>query len=318
MKRLILLKQSPAVQLGHLYEHIFCAHVDMFLYEHHLFPQLDYSLVGRTFYGGVVYIDIELYTKAALELTVAIATLPIVFNETTISIAASQLLAEKEEPYSSTGYDNVKQALESLHHQPWRNIDEVELIDVKKTRRRTNPFYVAEGKPLPARKLITGVLLDADFAVLHRELLPLFRQFAWLITASLQGVLADTYGYFSFEDMYKSGKITVGLYNVFKVADVHDEDIDLSDNLETCLEIVRDLRQYEAFTRHMDELRKTSHYDDSNAAPNLEKIYEDTLIFIGPKGWQKIATDENYELLLKHMSIEVKFERQKVSQSLIG
>ncbi|HET6746918.1 MAG TPA: hypothetical protein VFH06_02305 [Candidatus Saccharimonadales bacterium] len=315
MKRLILIKQSSAIQLGHLYEHIFCAHIDTFLYEHHLFSHLDYSLTGKTYYGGIVAIDIELYTDAAIKLSNRLSSLAIELNEEIISIAATQILAEKEEPVGGTGYDNVKQALEELHKQPWQNIDEVECIDTKSIRKKTGPFYIAEGKPLPARKLTASILLDDKLAASHRELLPLFRQFAWLMTSSFQGVLADTYGYFSHEDVYKD-RSPVGVINTFKVANDNASEVDLSDILATCLEVVRDLQQYGAFTRYMDELCKASYYNHSGLAPNLEKNYEDTFIFIGPKGWRKIATDENYRLLLKHMSIEVKFGRDKISQPL--
>jgi hypothetical protein len=317
MKRLILIKQSPTIQLGHLYEHVFSAHVDTFLYEHHLFPRLDYSLTGKMYHGGIVYIDIDLYTDAAIVLSDSLPTLAIELSEETISIAATQILAEKEEPIGGTGYDSVKQALEDIHKQPWQNIDEVELVDTKSIRKKTGSFYIAEGKPLPARKLTVGIFLDGQFAVSHRELLPLFRQFAWLISTSFQGVLADTYGYFNYDDVYKDQGAAIGVLNVFKVANANSSDVDLPKIVATCLEIIGDLQRYGAFKRYMGELSKTSYYNHSSLAPNLEKNYEDTLIFIGARGWQKIATNENYELLLKYMLIEVKFGRDKVSRSLV-
>jgi len=316
MKRLILIKQSNSVDLAHLYEHIFCMRIEKFFSEKHLFPYLDYSLVGKT-YRGVVYIDLELYTEVAITLANELSSLSITFNEETFTTAATQLLAEEEEPLASTGYENVKQALEELQKRPWQNIDDIEFIDAKKIRKKTGSFYIAEGKARPARKLTTGILLDVEFAASRRELLPLFRQFAWLLTSTLQGALPEAYGYYSLKDLYKNTKKTVGLFNIFKVGDADDIQVDLSDTLKTCLEVTRDLQQYGAFTDYMKELRKTSYYNRPNLAPNLEKNYEDTLIFIGPKGWQKIATNENYELLLKHMRIEVKFGRKKVSRALV-
>lgn len=316
MKRLILIKQSPAIQLGHLYEHIFAAQLYIFLYEHHLFSFLDYHLEGKTYYGGIVYIDIELYTDAAIALSDEILALPITINEETITVAATQILAEKEEPLASTGYEAVKRGLEDLHAQPWQNIDDVEIIDTKDIRKKTGPFYISEGKARPARKLTTSVLLNPEFAKSHRELFPLFRQFSWLITASLCGVLADTYGYYSLDDAHKNTRDTIGFINIFKVGNASDIAVDVKETLDTCLEVVHDLQHYDAFKRFMDDLRDVSHYDRSDVAPNIERNYEDTLIFIGPKGWKKTATDENYKLLLKHMSIEVKFGREKKRESI--
>lgn len=316
MKRLILIKQSPAIQLGHLYEHIFCAHVDTFFYERHLFAYLDYSLKGKMYYGGVIYIDVELYTNAAIALSNQLPTLAVELNEETVSIATAQILAEKEEPIGGKGYNNVKRALEDLHRQPWQNIDDVVLVDTKSIRKKAGPFYIAEGKPLPASKLTAAIFLDGQFVASHRELLPLFRQLAWLIISSLQGVLADTYGYFSQDDVYKNRDKSIEVRNSFKVAKANDSEINLSDTLATCLEVVRDMQQYNAFERFMEELRKISYFNHPTVAPNLERNYEDTLTFIGAKGWQKVATKENCELLLKNMFIEVRSGRNKVSQRL--
>lgn len=317
MKRLILIKQSPAIQLGHLYEHIFCSHVDTLLYEHHLFPDLDYTIAGKTYYGGIISVDLELYTDKAIALTPMISALKINLDETIIATAASQILAEREEPLASTGYDDVKRALESLDVQPWQNIDDVELIDIKDIRKKTGPFFIAEGKSRPAQKLTTGVYLDATFAKKHRELMPLFRQFAWLITSSLQGVLADTYGYFSFNEVYRNSTTPQGVLNTFKVGDADDIEVNLSEILETCFEVVRDLQQYGAFDRYMEELRKTSYYNHPNLALNLERLYEETHVFIGPKGWKKIATEENRDLLLEHTFIEIRSGRNKVSRTVL-
>lgn len=316
MKRLVLIKQSPAIQLGHLYEHIFCAHVDTFLYEHHLFPFLDYSLTGRTYEGGIIAIMIDLYTDKAIQASDTIASLPIDVNEETIFTAATQILAEKEKPIASTGYDMVAKALTALHDQPWQNIDDLEITDTRRIGKKTGPFYIAEGKPLPARKLTVSTLLDTPFAASHNELLPLFRQIAWLMTASFQGTLSDTYGFFSHDDAFKNTSLTVAVLNSFSVANANDVDVNISDVLDTCTEVVDDLQKYGAFDRFTQELHTTSYYDRADTAPNFEKNYEDTHIFIGSKGWQKIATKENCDLLLQQTSIEIRFGKNKVARSI--
>lgn len=316
MKRLILIKQSDSTHLAHLYEHIFCTHIEALFYDNHLFQCLDFSLIGRTYHGGVVYIDMELYTEAATTLAKQIPTLEIKLNKTTIPTAASQLLAEEEEPFSSTGYDNVKRALKGLHAQPWQNIDGFGQLDTKTIRRRAYPFYIAEGKSLPSRKLTTSILLDVDFARSHRNLLPLFRQLAWLIAMNLQSVLAEKYAYYNQSDSYKKTGVKIGLLNSFKVAHAHDIDVDLTENLKTCFEVLRNIQRHNGFNRYATELSKISYNNHPDLAPDVGKNHEDTLIFIGSKGWQHIATPENCELLIKHMSIELKFGRKKVSSPL--
>lgn len=315
MKHLILIKQSPAIQLGHLYEHIFYSHVDTFFCKHHLFPYLDYLLIGKAYYGGIVCIGIELYTKEAIALSSAIPDLAIDINKTTISIAASQILAEKEERIGSTGYDDIKRDLKDLHARPWQNIDDIELIDTKKVRTKTGSFYIAEGKPLPAKKLTVSIVLNAEFAKVHRELLPLFRQLSLLVILSLQETLADTYGYYSLEDKYKNNG-TASLSNIFKVPHGAGADVDLSDILQTSIKVVQNLQQYDAFERYMSRLHRTSYYDNPILAPRLERNYEDTLIFIGAKGWRQIATKQNCYDILKNATLEVKFGKDKVSTQI--
>lgn len=304
------------IDLAHLYEHIFCAHVTNLFYENHLFQRLDYSLTGKTYNGGIIYIEIEFYTKDALALVEKISEIKIDFSETTIYKGHAQLVAEAEEPLGGLGYEKTKQALSDLHNEPWETIDSLGMIDVKAVRRKAGPFYIADGKLIPARKLTTSVVLDTGFEKSHRELLPLFRQFAWLVTANIQNALCDTRGYFSFDDFFKNEKKTA-LTNIFHVAGFPDIHVDVNGDFAVCLRVIQDLKRYEVFQKFTLELCKLSYYNQSNMAPDPETSYEDTLIFMGSNGWKQIATPENCELLLKHMSIELKFGRQKVSSPLL-
>lgn len=314
MKELTLVKQTENIQLGHLYEHIFCAHIDALFFKNHLFQQLDYSLNGTTYYGGVILVSLELYTEAAVSLAKQIPTLNIVFNEHSISTASSQLLAEKELPFNSSGYDPVKEALLTLHDRPWQNIDELSLLDTQTIRRKTHPYFLSKEKRLRARKLTSNIVLDSVFSNSNPELLPLFRQIAWLVTANLQHVLADTYGYFSLSDKFTNTKQKVCLVNAFNVANTHN--VDLKDNLESCLSLINNMKKFNAFNRLATELNNISYFNSPSLAPNIDKIYEDTLMIVGAEGWKKIATVENCERILKHITIELQFGREKASKPL--
>ena len=127
MKRLILTKQSLTIQTAHLYEHLFCMHITTFFDKNALFPQLDYSLNGKTYHGGIIVVDIELYTFAAIKIASQIAGLEIDINETTLKTALSQILAENEEYIESTGYEQIANALTDIQRQPWQDIDAMTL-----------------------------------------------------------------------------------------------------------------------------------------------------------------------------------------------
>lgn len=307
MKQIVLIKQSNSIQLAHLYEHIFCTQVDALFYDNGLFPHLDYKLTGRAYQRGVVYISVQSYTEEAETLASRISTLETPLNQDAISTAASQLIAEKEYAFDGQGYDAVKQTLEELDVQPWQNLDTTDIIDTIKVRRKAQPFYIAEELPLAARKLTVDVSLNVDFAVAHRDLLPLFRQLTLLASMTLQNVLSDKYGYYSKSDDYEENKQTVGISNIFKVP--NGADVDIEDNLATCQKVIGDLQHHDAFSRLTNELSEISLYYEPDCAPNPENTFVNTGIIIGAEGWKRTATVENCELLLKNMSIEIKYGR---------
>jgi len=311
MKRLILIKQSRSIDLAHLYEHVFCRHVDELFSNNDLFPYLDYSLVGKTYYGGIIYIDLELYSNAAILLAANISSLDIKTDEAIISVAVDQLMAEKDSIFHSQGYEKVKEALRELHDVSWQDIDTVNLIDVKIFRRVKQPFYLSHVTNKKASNFTLGIILDSDFASSYSELLPLFRQVAWFITVVLQEKLSSSCGYYSFTDEFIRNKRITGQYNTFKVAYITE--VNINQNLEVCKKAIHKLFEHNAFSRFMSDLRNVSYYTDSYIAPNLEKNYEDTLMVIGSLGWQSIATDKNCDSILKHMTISLKCNKEIAS-----
>ena len=315
MKRLILVKQSSAIQIAHLYEHIFCMHVGDFFWEKQLVPHVDYALNGKTYHGGIIVIDISLYTAQAIAVADQIADISIEMNERTVKIALAQLIAEIEEPFESMGYQAIADYLLALDVLPWQLMDDVTSIDVKQVRRAAGPLYIVEGASIASRKLTATAILPKEFAASHRNLLPLFRQIAWVIISSWQYKIADGYGLFSFDDWYMTHKNGVSVSNVFKVARTND--IDVPAVLTTCRETVDDLRRSGAFERFMNELQGVSYYERSDSAPMYEDNYESTLLFLGSKGWQEVATRENCDTVLKNMMVEISFKKDKVSKRLI-
>lgn len=318
MKRLTLIKQYSAVQVGHLYEHIFCMQLDNFFNERHLYPYIDYMLMGKTYYGGIIYINLELYSDSAIELADAVARLETSFSNASISVAIKQMVAEREVVYSSTGYDNVQRELQQIQEQSWQNIDTVGLVDAKDIHKKRGALYIDNYTQRVAKKLFVTISLDVKFARENRELIPLFRQLAWLIISSLQSVLPSSYGYYSFDDKYKNSKDALSLTNVFKVAYADDPNVDLDIVLHKCLEVVDGLRRHNAFKRFLQDLRDTSYYNRLNHAPNPERNYEDTHIFVGSQGWNRIARKHNGELLLDCMTIEVGLGRNKVLSNVVS
>lgn len=316
MKYLVMTKQSASIQLGHMYEHLFSMRIDELFREHDLFPRLDYVTYGKMYYGGVLAVEIELYTDKAIKLAPAIKQLELNCDVKSVSIALSQLIAERETLYASKGFDKLVNALEELHEQPWIELDELGVIDAKQIRRRAGELYVADDIELRARKLHVAIQLDSEFAKNNRQLIPLFRQIAGLIIGTWQDRVSHEFGYYSYEDSFKNTPKETNTTNTFNVPRVRDAIVNVDDVLKASYDIVQHIRNSNALTRYMSELRNTSYMNYPDDAPNYARNYEDTLLLIGTKGWQTIATDANCDLVVKHLTIEVKFGRHKKSQSL--
>lgn len=142
---------------------------------------------------------------------------------------------------------------------------------------------------------------------MHRDLLPLFRQLALVISTTLQNTLSDKYGYYSNSDNYYDSEKKIGIANIFKVP--NGADIDVEGNMDSCKKVVNTLRHRKALVRLARELRQASFHDEPDRAPNPKSTFIDTGLIIGVEGWKRITTVENCELLLKNISIELRYGR---------
>lgn len=318
MQQLILVKQSRNIALAHLYEHIFCMHADQFLQSHGFFQFIDYHSRGFVYDSGIVLYDLEVYSPSITHLVKEIPFLTPKFDQKSVSTAATQLLAECEEPFVNTDTRDVTSALSALQSQPWQNIDELGIIDTKGTRRVSHPFYVAEGDSLPARRLVASIHIDPMFIEAHRQLLPLFRGLAGTILFNGEDVVIARSGYYSDDVVYKSTKQQTYRATIYKIAHGNEKKIvNLEADIIDYQKTVTSLRRHKAFERVVKSLQANSYSYNAVGSVGFDANFEDTGVLIGSKGWREIATMENVELLLKHMSIEVKFGRKKVSAPLV-
>jgi hypothetical protein len=309
MKRLTLVKTSKSIQLGHLYEHIYYARIVAHFRKNHLYQHLDYSVEGETYDNGILYIGLELYTQEAMAFAEIVFRLDVDFSKDVVSIAATQILAEKEQPLDSSGVEDVLHGLKELQSQPWQNIEDIYTLDTKAIRKTARPFYIVEGDSLPARKLIVKLTVKPKFILSNRNLLPLFREVAGLIHANLRDNLADQYGYYAPKSSTAT-KNELSTRMVYKVA--HDNDDHIEECLDTVLKVVNEMYSHQGFSRYMTELDKASFFDRLSS----ESAYKDVSIIIGPAGWQDITTRQNCELLLQNMIVELRVGRQQLSSVL--
>lgn len=309
MQHIVLIKQSPMVQLAHLYEHIFCDSLSNLFTENGLYVVSDYFLMGHTYYGGIIYISLELYTDDAIKLGRSVADLDIPITQEAIMTAASQIVAEKELPFGSDGYEKVEWLLTELQAQAWQNIDDITQIDTKSIRRSTKGFYVADGKGIKASKIMIDFTLDEITTKSRRDVIILFRQLGWFLSANLQATLPAYFGVFSDGDVFKLSR-EAKCENTFKMA--HGSVIDVNEIAKTSNQIIDKILESKVLDRFIAYLRSVDYTHDYYFSPDIERTYEDTNIIIGSKGWRTLATKENGNFLRKHMVCRVRHNKEIV------
>ena len=312
MQETILIKQCPAIQLAHLYEHLFCSEVDKLLYENGLFPYLDYSLSGNTHQTGIIYIKLEAYTGLAKDFTKDIENTKLSISDDALSVAASQLIAENEYAYTGSGIEEVKKYLEALDKLPWQDIESITSIDTKGVKRQGKPFYIDTNHPLPAKKMLLTLEVDNSTIQHSRKLLPLIRLMCFLISDTYENILSDKYGLYSLDGEFKNTRKLTEYESIFKIPEGHP--IDKEDVLRTISEIIVYISSSGGFKRFSSELTNISHKEASSLSPNALHNLTDTGVLIGSAGWREIASETNIETVVKSLSSSLRIGKEKASR----
>lgn len=279
-----------------------------------LYLHSDYDFVGKTYHGGLIYFELTQYANKHTNLYNLLSKISIEFDKNTVDTGISQLVAEMETSYENNGYENVVTELKKIHEKQWINLDDFGSIDTKSFRRELYPF-LAHSVTIKSKKLKLKIIYKEPLCDNERNILPLFRQVSHLIMVNLENAICDTYGYFSLEDSFKAIKNRYELTNVLCIgpvgAIIDKKIVNYAQNL------VKSMIRDDVFTRFSSQLRLLSYEKRHEETVNFERNYEDTLIFIGSKGWKSITTLENIDLLLKKSTFEFSSGKQKISAPII-
>lgn len=313
---MILIKQHNSHQVAHFYEHLFCITIDDFFYDNKLFPYLDYDVTGHTIHG-LVYIEINLYTKKAKQLAEKLHDLKIAIDDHVLNIVLIQLGSELkqtlglQEPLNH-GKKVLAEELHVLNAQPWKTIDGIDAIDPRKTELVPGGLFILkEKKEISTKKIEISYEINNDFAKEHKELLPLFTQIANLTGTNIAAALNCQLGFYpDGTDYTPEHHVRKVLYSSRLAKSV---EFDVKHVLEVAKATLGDLSKEKAFTRLANELNQVAIANPEHVFPDPYTMYKRTDIVIGAKGWQRIATDENCKLLLSHMEVCVTMEKEKAS-----
>lgn len=310
MKSLTLFKQTKHIQLGHMYEHIFCDRVVEYLFDKNVYASVDYTLDGKMYHGGVMVIEFAAYTKEAEAYINDLISLPLTINEGVMLNAWNQVESEKQWLFGHSGFDAILSGLKKLEAMPWQTFEELDVIDVNDLRRQAKPFYVATDKVKSTKPLVIDFFLDDATIRDKRALLPLANRLFGVIGTNLQFFLTRETGIFFDDESIHYDKKSMIYRLTFKTYPGFDfTDEYLRDSI---VYVIKELHKGGAFSRLCRDLRSITPSTDYWSAPPIQWVYESTYQVVGLKGWKRLATEKNVRDLLYGIHVEAKFGKRRI------
>lgn len=303
MKSITLFKKTPNIQLGHLYEHIFCDVITKYLFDKGVFASIDYILDAKTYHGGIIVIELACYTAQAMQHIDKIKSLKPAMSEEILNTAWDQLESEKQMLFGHSGSEMILKGLRELDEKQWSTFDELDVIDVNDLRRQNNPFYISNDKLKRTKQLTIEFYLENN--ALNREILPLANRIIEAIGANLQYLLTRELGIYCNDELsrYTKPKLSYQL----KFSTFPDFKMNENELRESIHHTVSELKKHDGFERLCIDLASIPNYREYWMGPSIQRVYESSYQAVGAVGWKRIATKHNIDTILEHLHAKVKF-----------
>jgi len=310
---MILIKQHNATGVAHLYEHLFTLAINDLFFRHKLSPYVDYSIHAQPLTAGIIYVDVRFYTEKAQALAEEIKRLTIQRDTPSITKAITQVVAELEKAFKVTkDIEEISEELGEVEAQPWQEINDLDEIDPERATITAGSFYVLKNaEEMPSLSLNTSFTLDQHFAEAHRELLPLFWQLARLMDASIKTNFHSLGAIYSKDVSHVSTNELIQLTHHYSLH--RDISLQASRVLDQASRALRDLSQTNGIVRFVNNLKKVTESDLYRVMPDPVAMLHQSGILIGAKGWDRIATNENLDLILSHTELSVNVDNEHAS-----
>lgn len=313
MKSLTLFKPTKHIQLGHLYEHLYCDRIVEYLFDKGVFASVDYMLDGRMYHGGVMTIEFVAYSQIAIDCLNELPCLSITISEDSIRNGQHQLESEFQENFGYTSIETVAQGLRTIHETAWVTFDELDTIDLNDVRRQTKPFYVTSERMKSTHPLFINFRLGSDFIRDHRDLLPLANRLFSIIGLNTQFYLTRAMGLYFDDEIMRYDKKSLTYQLKFKTySDFTLREEELSGAIAY---VTSQLQSKEALTRLLDQLSSIPPSQEYWVGPPIQWLYESSLQVVGAEGWKRVSTEPNLQKILQNIHIESQSGRQKTPLS---
>ena len=311
-KEYYFVKPTKAVQLGHLYEHLVMIEVVNALKNHGLYEHVDYSVVGKVYRGGMIYIDCSLYTELSLDFAKLMRNIKIDYDKW-LDIAISMIHAEHRNEPKLDDRETVIRHLKTLHAKPWTELDNLGIVDASEFEDKPKAIESDDKsiEKVKVDKLSLTVRLNnhqqnAAIGVLSSQVLK-------IVQLNAGEEISNQFGLFSYYDYFDVNEKQCKLTNVYIVGNIKP---DIKKCLETSISMYETLKENGVFERLLNQLQNLDLAKNAELFPNFENNYERTMVFVGSKGWKEAATKENLNAILNDLTLEIKMGKSKVTKKL--
>lgn len=313
MKRLQYYKPVQHVQIGHLYEHIVCAQLAAFFRNKHLYAYTDYNIDARTYYNGYVYIEIELYSKDAIEHEDILKTTSIVFDESTISGCLLQIMAEKFVDVDYFDETIVLNTLQLYATRDWvLNRNEKAISAMSSTVTTTEGLGFVKRRKSGFLTLQHVLKLNTHHTSLSRhDSNAIFAVVAKAIGNNLRDLIPNTSFCFTYKDTFKRRSIFASDTNFYRVD--KRQATKLNDERSESLTLLVEMQKHEFVKKLAIFLLNAT--DESMMMPDEREVKRKTGRTISAAQWRELGTEANILRVIR--GVELTFELGKTRQKIL-
>lgn len=216
--KLSIFKIVDNVQIGHLYEHIFCMELVRYFRSHGLYSYIDYHIDAKTFYTGYVLIEIEFYSAEALKHFDKVADLNIKLSSDNINGGLLQIMAEK---FVDADYIDDQQLLKRLQNyqkSPWQNVEKLPENVALPNSASVNPLVLRPRARWHFAKIAQTIELDKPFVKQSdQQTVAVFSLICDVLRSNLQEDIADNSYCFTLKDSFTNNKWAIKDTNIYRI-----------------------------------------------------------------------------------------------------
>lgn len=198
----------------------------------------------------------------------------------------------------------VREELLAVESTPWQDIEDISIIDLHATKLVAGSMYIPQDKTMhAAHEARITFAFNKKFTKEHRELLPLCSELSELLSKNVRADLYSQFGFYSTGTTCHNKGRGFELIHTFDVLQLNPTK--LSQVHKVVEDSIFDLHKLKGFQRLMAQLRHPRHNNRDKIFPSVNYIFKQTNLIIGKKGWQRIATKSNCDIVLSHMELSI-------------